>query len=239
MTNQVVNPEINVREELARLDLPDAPDATGSRYGEIITSDGVSSGQYGQLVWKNITGIYTPDAGGALPTDSLFIGSGINERSYDTGDSSDWVFHIPHDYAIGTDIYIHAHWGHNGTGFTDTTPMMWTLEVTHAARTATAPFSTFSTPVSTTINSSATMNINNYPRYCHVVEEAQLSAASPSASQLDSDVLAPDSLIKVHTAATTIPTITGGIDRPFLFLIGIHYQANIEGTKNRAPNFYV
>jgi hypothetical protein len=214
--------------------------ALSTDYGKVLTSRGDNTAGYGELVWKDLVGIYSPDSGGALPTNALFIGSDIDERSYGAGDASDWVFHMPHDYAIGTDIYIHVHWGHNGTAISGT--MVWTLEVTHASRLAAVPFGVFSTPISTTINNSGTVNFTNYPRYCHAVEETQLSAGTPSGSQLDTDDLAPDDIIKVHLEATTIPSITGspsgGVDKPYLFQVDIHYQANMVGTKNKDPDFY-
>jgi hypothetical protein len=210
--------------------------SVGEQYGKILTSDGSDSSAWGQKVWKDLKGVYRPDSGPANPTVSTFIGSNIDDYSYATGDSSDFSFHMPHDYAVGTDIYIHVHWGHNGTGISGT--MQWDLEITRATRNAAAPFATYVTPITTSISNSATVNITNYPQHCHVVEEIQLSAATPTASQLDTDNLLPDDLILVHVEANTIPSITGGIARPFLFTVDIHYQADIEGTKNKDPNFY-
>ena len=226
-----------------------APDAAGSRYGEIITSDGVSSGQYGQKVWKDIIGVYKEDISGPTrPTKATFIGADVDAWAFSVGDSIDYYFHIPHDYAVGTDLYIHVHWGHQGTGFTNTNPLIWDFEISYAKRTLGAPFSTFSAPVNLFIDSSDTinvdgaaiMNITNYPQYCHVVQEKKLSAVTPTAAQLDTDDIEVDGAIIVHTSPSATPTITGGVvNNPFLFFVDIHYQADMEGTKNKDPNFYV
>lgn len=213
--------------------------SSAARYGEILTADGAGSSAWKQRVWKDLQGpVIAQGSGPGWPT----FGTWRNESEayhFSTGDEAHFNFHIPHDYAIGTDVYIHVHWGHNGTNISGN--MVWDLEVEHAARTAGVPYGTFSTGVTPSINSntiSGTMNLTNFPQYCHVVEEIQLSASTPSATQIDTDDIAPDSIILVHITPSTIPTITGGTGEPFLFTVDIHYQADIEGTKNKDPNFY-
>ena len=216
-------------------------DSTGEVYGALLTADGANSSAWGQLVWKDIVGTWQEDIGGATrPTKATFIGTDIDAWAYSAGDAVDFTFHMPHDYAVGTDLYIHVHWGHNGTSISGN--LVWDLNVSYASRTAGIPYSTYSTAVSPQINSntiSGTMNIANFPQHCHVVEEIQLSASAPSATQLDTDDISVDGLILVHVSPSTIPTIGGGSpNEPFLFTVDIHYQASLEGTKNKDPNFY-
>lgn len=211
-------------------------DSTGSTYGEILAADGNGSGDFGQLVWKDITGVFRPDSGVAAPSVALFRGTAIDGYLYAAGDSADWTFHVPHDWAVGTDMYLHVHYGHNGTGISGTT--VWSVEAMASNRSAAAPFSTFSTPINTTIPNSATVNITNYPQYCHVVEEVQLSASIATAALLDRSLISVDGIIVAHVGLTTAPTVTGGSSGLFLWQVDLHYQAKYHGTKNKAPDFY-
>jgi hypothetical protein len=71
-----------------------------------------------------------------------------------------------------------------------------------------------------------------------MLAEVQLSAASPSAAQLDSDDLEPDGIILVRCfrdpgdAADTLDQV------PFLHYVDIHYQSTNIATKAKIPNFY-
>ena len=214
--------------------------SNSSRYGEIITADGAGSSDFGQKVWKDIIGLYSEDTSGPTRPAKAAFKAPVDAFAYSVGDAAEYYFHIPHDYAVGTDLYLHAHWGHNGTSISGN--MVWAITATVAKRTATAPFSTFGTNVVTALNSNTitgTMDITNYPQYCHVVEEIQLSSSTPSASQIDTADVEVDGLILIHISPSTIPTIGGGTpNEPYLFNLDIHYQADIEGTKNKDPNFY-
>lgn len=61
-------------------------------------------------------------------------------------------------------------------------------------------------------------------------------AASPSASQIDTDTLEADGLLKISSIVSSLPTVTGG--DLFIEYIDIHYQSSNVGTKNKAPNFH-
>lgn len=218
----------------------DSISATGVNKGQVVTSDGANGVNFGELVWKDLHGTYIEDVSAPTrPTKAAFRGS-IDAWAYSVADAADYQFHMPHDYAPNTDVYLHVHWGHNGTGISGN--LIWSLSITYAARNATVPYSTFSAPISTTVNSntiSGTMNLTNFPQYCHAVEEIQLSAGSPTASQLNTSLLLPDGIIMLHMAPTTIPTISGGTpNEPFLFYVDLHYQASYVGTANKDPNFY-
>lgn len=141
--------------------LPPAYDSDGTglssgsaRYGENLTADGLGSQQFGNRVWKDLKGIQVADISGpSRPTKATFIGSDIDAFAYSIGDSMDWYFHMPHDYAIGTDIYLHPHWGHNGTALTNTTPFVLDFNITCGKRNTTAPFDSFITPIAVQISS--------------------------------------------------------------------------------------
>ncbi len=189
--------------------------------------------------WKDLLGTFVVDpSGGTAPTKTPFRGT-IEAFEYASNDEAEYSFHIPHDWVVGTDLYIHVHWGHNAASISGN--MVWTLEVTYAPRTLTVPYGVYVAPITATINSNtitaATMNITNYPQYCHCVEEIQLSDPAPSASQLDTDDIAVDGLVLVHVTCTTPPTLGGGA-KPYLFYIDVHYQAQGLHTPNKDPDFY-
>ena len=214
--------------------------SNSSRYGEIITADGSGSSDFGQKVWKDIIGTYQEDVSGPTrPTKAAFKAP-CDAWSYGTNDAGEFFFHIPHDYAVGTDLFIHVHWGHNGTSISGN--MVWNVAATVSQRSAGIPYTPFSANVANSINSntiSGAMNITNFPQHCHAVEEIQLSSSTPTASQLDTADIEVDGIIIVHIAASTVPSIGGGTpNNPYLFTLDIHYQADIEGTKNKDPNFY-
>jgi hypothetical protein len=142
-------------------------------------------------------------------------------------------FHIPHDYVPGSDMYIHVHWSHNGTDISGS--LVCDYFYTYAKGHNQEAFFTRKN-LTQTISS---LNITNTPSKFHRIDEIQFSAASPSASQLDSDDIETDGLIIMHFDVPTIPTITGGAGKPFIHYVDIHYQSSNMATKNKAPAFYV
>lgn len=208
--------------------------STGENQGRTLISDGSNGAAWDTLVWKDLVGFpIARNSGGTAPQLSTFRGGQIQEYSFAANDVIGFSFHMPHDYAPGTDVYLHVHWSHNGTAISGN--MVWTYYASYAKGHNQANFPAEVTGPITY----ATTNIATTPQYRHRIDEIQLSAASPSASQLDTDDLEVDGLILVQLVATTIPTITGGSpNEPFLLTVDIHYQANYIGTKNKAPNFY-
>lgn len=184
--------------------------------------------------WKDIIGYVNVDAAGANAASlSAFNGGSIRRWAFGSGDKQDNEYHIPHDYAPGTDLFIHYHWAHNGTAISG--DIVATFVHTYAKGHNQAAFSA----EKTITNTYATTNIATTPRIQHRIEESQLSVSGGSATQLDSSLIEVDGVIGVNFTMTTIPTITGGSpNEPFVFFIDIHYQSTGIGTKQKAPNFY-
>lgn len=183
--------------------------------------------------WADIIGELRPDPLGAnAPALSAFRGGLVRCYAYSATDKMDMEFHIPHDYAMGTDLYLHVHWGHNGTAISGS--LILDYGVTYGQRDGT--FAAEITPTQTI----STPDIATIPRYGHRVDEFQLSAASPSATQLDSDDIEVDGLVMVNLTVDTIPTITGGSpNEPYIFFCDIHYQTTgLMGTKQKASPFW-
>lgn len=184
--------------------------------------------------WKDLLGIIQPKTSGVgSPTLETFRAGQVRRFCYAAGEDGDGEFHIPHDWAPGTDLYIHVHWGHNGTAISGSLVINWYFTYAKGHNQA-----NFSAEINAT-QTISTPDIATVPQYRHRIDEFQLSAASPSTSQLDTDDIEPDGLIMYHWDVTTIPTITGGApNKPFLFYIDLHYQTTNMPTKQKAPNFY-
>ena len=162
-----------------------------------------------------------------LPAYTAYNGS-IKARQWDVGDEGFIELHIPHDYAIGTDLYVHLHWSHNSLAVTSGAPT-FSIDGTYAKGHNQAAFGA---PISLSISEAASTT-----RYQHMVTEAQLSNAGGTSGLLDTAALEPDGMFLLRVELTS-STINGGV-LPFVHFCDIHYQSTDVPTKQRAPNFYV
>ncbi len=181
--------------------------------------------------WRDIIGQITPKATGAgSPTRTVYAGANLAEYAFVANDVVDMEFHIPHDYAPGTDLYFHVHWSHNGTNISGNAvfTMYWSFAKGHNQ-------ANFPAEKTQTITY-ATTNIATTPQYRHRVDEVQMSTSGGSAALLDSDAIEVDGLVLVQLKLTTLPTITGG--SLFVHTCDIHYQSTNVATAGKAPNFY-
>jgi hypothetical protein len=184
--------------------------------------------------WHDLHGHVVPRS--ATPNNAtleVFRGGFVREWAFAAADVSDNRFHIPHDYAPGTDLFIHVHWGHNGTAISGNA--VFTFRSTYAKGHNQASFPAEKT-LTLTYN---TVDIATTPQYRHRIDEIQLSTPGGSATLLDTDLMEADGLILLNTEFTTIPVITGGApNSPFIFVIDLHYQSTGIGTKNKINPFY-
>ncbi len=183
--------------------------------------------------WRDLEGVIKePPVGAGSPALTVFRGN-IKGMAFAANDTYDLVYHMPHDWVSGSDLHFHPHWSHNDTSISGN--LVLTYYVTYAKGHNQADY-----PAEITITQTiATTSVAVTPQYGHRLNEFQLSSASPSASQLDTDDLEPDGLIKVHLVLTTLPTLSGGSGKIFIDHVDIHYQSSNIGTKQKAPNFYV
>jgi hypothetical protein len=181
--------------------------------------------------WRDLTGNTIPKAGGVnAPTLAASRGGRTQSYFYLVGDRGDDWYHIPHDWA-GTDLFLHVHWGHDGTAISGTFTV--TCYLTYASR-----GSTYQAEITTTITAGS-LSLANTPQFAQRVDEIQLTAAAPTAAQFDTDNIEVDGVIKLHYEVTTAPTITGGTtNRPYIDYLDIHYESTNVGTKNKAADFY-
>jgi hypothetical protein len=187
--------------------------------------------------WHDKEFIWIPDiAGGDAPNLATFRddGGGLTVRSfaYNVGDRMDAFIHIPHDWVVGTDLYLHVHWAHNGTSVSGN--MIWKANYTMAKGHNQQNFGAIKSQ-NITYN---TVDITTTPQYRHRIDEVQLSDNGGTGNLLDTAQIEVDGIIMLSLIADTIPTIGGGTTSPFLITTDLHYQSSNIGTKNKAPNFY-
>ena len=63
--------------------------------------------------WRDIIGSVAPKAIGAgSPARAVYAGGNLADYAFAVNDVVDFIFHIPHDYVPGSDLYFHVHWSH-------------------------------------------------------------------------------------------------------------------------------
>ena len=178
--------------------------------------------------WRDLTSdvvVKTTGAPTTLPTYEAWNGV-VFAYKFALNDLCYHVFHMPHDWVPGTDLYIHSHWSH-GEGTTPTAGnVTWSFSCSWAKGFDQAAFTA---PKVVT----ATLAANTTP-LTHMVSEGQMTISGGSATQIDTDIIEVDGLIIVRTE---LSANASGVD-PFLHTVDIHYQSHNLATKNKAPNFY-
>lgn len=181
--------------------------------------------------WHDLHGmIHIPEGEPNIPNHVVYIGN-IQEYQFDESDMMMVRFHLPHDYVIGSNLYIHVHWSTNSTVVTGGS-CTWAFETTESKghnQGAFAPSKTVSivAPASTI-------------QYRHLISETTLSVPSGSSTQLDTDNMEPDTLIvcRFYLDSNDITTSNASTVKPFIHMIDLHYQSNGLPTKNKEPNFW-
>ena len=175
----------------------------------------IDSPTYG---WGDIIGALVPKSGVNRPTYKTYRGS-IDAYAFSSNDIIDFIYHLPHDYAPGTDLFIHVHWSHNGTSISGT------AEFTHYTSYAKGHNQEiFPSEVSNAISFN-TVDIATTPRYSHRIDEIQLSNVTGTGSFLETGDIEVDGLILTRLQLTGLPSITAG--DLFIHTVDIHYQSNL------------
>jgi hypothetical protein len=183
-----------------------------------------------RYVWRDKEGLIIPDSSKAL---TAFYGN-IYAYKLDANDTISCMFHMPHDWVVGSDIYLHPHWGHNGSGL-DGSDYQWTVYASYANRQASGgAIPAFSAEASKTIDIVAP----SYAQYSHVVSETLLATSGGSGAGtgalLDTDSMGVDGLVLVTLKLSDEPVVTAG--NTFVFTVDLHYQGRAYGTKQKDPD---
>lgn len=177
--------------------------------------------------WVDLLGQIIPGGGGVSPAYNV-VRNGLRAYQFTVNDEFQTNFHLPHDYAPGTDIYVHVHWLHASAAVTSG-GVTWSFESTYAKGHNQAAF-----PASVTTSVTQTASTTQYQ---HMVAETVISQAGGSAALLNSTNFEPDGVIMVRCwlSGNTMNTTP----EPYGLMIDLHYQSTGIGTKQKAPNFYV
>ena len=188
-----------------------------------------------QHAWKDLIGDVAPKTGNALAASLKQFQGDVYGWAHTSSSVGDLIYHLPHDYAPGTDLHLHVHWGHNGTAITGS--FIVKFYVSYAKRTY--PATPFSSPVVATLTVNS-LNMTNSPRYCHRVDEIQLSQIGGSANLLNTSDIEVDGVISIHYAIDTVPSINGSdfSNLPYIQTIDIHMQSTGIGTSRKDPGYY-
>ena len=203
---------------------PAASADTGIKVGDNTADD------YG---WHDMHGFQLQNPDDPLKPAIATIFGTIQCYQYAEGEQTMYRFHIPHDYKLGTDLFIHAHWLHNSSTITGGS-CTWGFEVDYAKGHQQGVSSAFS---STTKTVSILQSVG--ARYEHMVAEGALSISGGSGTQLDTADIEPDGLILCRFFLDS-NDITDSVLKPdpFVFFVDVHYQSTGVPTQNRTPNFY-
>lgn len=184
------------------------------------------------LGWDDLIGDVSPKVQGAgKATLAVFMGT-FEWFSFDVGDKGGIFYHVPHNYALGTDLFLHVHWAHNGTNISGTFDLG--VEVHYAKGHQQAIFDDPHLQNIVVPN----LSLANAPQYLHRIDEIQISTLGGSSTLIHTEDIEPDGIILIQYNMDEVPVITGGSGSPFIFTLDIHYQLDRNATLNKEPNFY-
>jgi len=145
------------------------------------------------------------------------------------------LYHINHDWAIGTSMYLHLHHSTNATNETGRT--VWNVYSNYAKRGSAFAGTEVTGPVITYQYQGAT------DQYRHIVTEVLFAQSGGGTYQIDTANLDVDTIVIVRLSRTVGGTSQGFTDNigsstsHFIFTADIHYQADKLGTINKAAPF--
>lgn len=182
--------------------------------------------------WHDIVGHLFYEHTVGTPVEYNIYRGGIRAHQFMAeGDEAFVNFHMPHDYVMGTPIYIHVHWSHNSTVVTGGS-VTWAFEIMYAKGHNQAPFGP---PVVVAVID----NVNTI-QYQHQIAEGVASTVGGSAVLLNTDDLEVDGIVqcRLYLDSNDITTSDVSTVEPYAHFVDIHYQSTGIPTKNRAPDFW-
>lgn len=169
--------------------------------------------------WHDILGqVVQRGVGSNDPVWEDISGSDFYAYRFNLGDEVWMQFHFPHDYILGTDVYIHVHWLPDGT---NANSVKWQFDYTWAKGHNQAAFNM----TGTTITAEQTVGGTAYQHY--VTESDAISNAA----------FEPDGILMVRVSRITNGG-TNNTDNIYMLTSDIHYESDNKATLNRAPDFY-
>lgn len=173
--------------------------------------------------WRDITGaVEVRGVGANDPSFATYTGTSLRAYQFSATTMNEvfMVFHMPHDYVVGTDIYIHVHWS-NAAVAPNTGNVRWLFDYTYAKGHNQAAFPAIGTAG------------GNYAcpatRYQHNISESEAITISG---------LEPDGLILSRIYRDGGDPDDTCTDAVFMHTADVHYQSTNVGTKNKSPSFW-
>lgn len=195
-----------------------------------ILVDSLGTPDYG---WNDLLGeVFVPDPTEPTAPSMVTYVSTIRQLRFDPNDEAQLRFHMPHDYAVGTDIFIHVHWSHT-SGVVTGGSVTWGFELMYAKGHAEGVFGASSITV-------VELQAASLDARRHMVCEAAASIAGGAANLFDTADIEPDGLVlgRVFLVANNITVSSGPAPDVFLHAVDIHHRTTNVGTKNRSPDFW-
>lgn len=176
------------------------------------------------LGWRDNIVEMTPDVGNPdAPQLNVFRGN-IKRYSFPAGQLTEVsaTFHIDHDYALGTNLYLHAHWSVTGTGIGTA---RWGFEYSVAKG---HQQQGFSAPVTVYVEQTTTGTA-----YMHYVAEVSDGDAINGVTY----DIEPDTLIIVRCFRDGGHVNDTLAADAFGLCLDLHYQADKNTTPYKRPDF--
>lgn len=181
--------------------------------------------------WHDILGHIQTFADDANRATYTTYRGGIHALRFGAGQHAHVNFHIPHDYVMGTAIYIHAHWSHAATNVTGGT-VTFGFETMYGKG---HNQSSFDAPINISV-----IDVASTTQYQHMIAETAASTPGGSAVQLDTNAIEPDGIaqVRVYVDSNDLLISGGTVPDIFIHFVDVHYQSTGIGTKQRNPDFW-
>ena len=177
--------------------------------------------------WDDLTSEVTIKGSGAQDPSWSIFRDGIEGYAFSSSsiDQVQHVFHVKHDYKMGTVMYPHVHMSPNTTS---TGVVRIGFEYTLAKGHNQATGSVYG--ATTTIYKEYDITVNS--QYKHIVSEVAIGDAIPAT------LLEPDTVIKMRMFRDATHANDTFPDPIFIDQTDLHYQKDRFGTLNKSPSFY-
>ena len=178
--------------------------------------------------WRDIIGqSVSPAAGPTIPVWTQIGATAFYAYVFAVNDTQWYFYHINHDYAPGTDIYLHVHWLTNGTS---TNNVKWEFTWSFAKG--------FNQGAASTYNLSGAgagqgtefiEEAGSGTQYRHMTSEIAVPI-----SDTDFEI---DGIIMVRLRRVAASGAANA-DTVYVTMSDCHYQSDTFNSKNRIPDFY-
>lgn len=181
--------------------------------------------------WRDLNAtVRIDEVGGNRPAWAIFRGN-YRQMQFEVNDVGYFTFHLPHEYVVGTPIYIHAHWSHASALVTGGS-VTWAFELSAAKGHNQGAFSA-------PIIFNAAQNASTI-QYQHMIAEVLVGDVGGAGGTINLSIIEPDTLIlgRIVLVANNLTVSSGQVPDPFLHEVDLHIQTTNVGTKQKQPPFW-